>query len=367
MTQSNDTTQTRKSEQFPCPSCGGNMHFDPETGHLKCPFCDNVIDFDEGDEEIKEYNFFAISEEDVSQDWSEGNLTIKCENCGAQTVVGSETMSQFCTFCGSSHIVQVQEFTGIAPESLLPFSIPKEKAMECFKTWIKKRWFAPRALKKEDRNERLKGTYVPYWTYDADLTYAYTAQAGHYYYVTRTRMVDGEMKTERVRKIRWETVHGNGANFFDDIQVSATSKLTKRYVDRLEPFNLSKLTSYKGEFLSGFQAERYSVNVKQGWEEAKQEINAYLHSEVVRKVHADEVRNVRIQIAYNDVRYKHLLVPVWLSSYLYRDKTYQVMINGDNGKVAGKFPVSFWKVFFVVLASLAAIGLIIWLGMSYAS
>ena len=189
--------------------------------------------------------------------------------------------------------------------------------------------------------------------------------AGEHYYVTETRMENGERKEVRVQKTRWYPVAGSGRQYFDDLQVSATNKLTKGLVDSLEPFALEKLVPYQPEYLSGFQAERYSVDVKAGWEEAKAEINAHLHSLVRSSIHADEVRDINIFATYKDVAYKHFLVPVWLSSYLFKKKTYQVMINGENGKVVGKFPVSFWKVLLLILGILGFIALIVFIVMQF--
>jgi len=355
--------QKRGSDYFPCPSCGANMYFDPDNANLKCQFCDHVLVFERENGAIQEYDLSELPEE--NQNWAEGALAIQCENCGAKSAVGSETMTKFCAYCGSSHIVNINEFTGIAPESLVPFTVSEKKARESFQDWIRKRWLAPNALKKKNEAGRINGAYVPYWTYDADTYYSYTAMAGEHYYVTETRMENGERKEVRVQKTRWYPVAGSGRQYFDDLQVSATNKLTKGLVDSLEPFALEKLVPYQPEYLSGFQAERYSVDVKAGWEEAKAEINAHLHSLVRSSIHADEVRDINIFATYKDVAYKHFLVPVWLSSYLFKKKTYQVMINGENGKVVGKFPVSFWKVLLLILGILGFIALIVFIVMQF--
>ena len=351
-----ENNEDRESTKFPCPSCGANMHFDPEKASLKCDHCDNIINFEKRDEPILEYDFFSVKDV-AKEELGDKSLTIQCESCGAKTVVGNDTIAKFCAFCGSSHIISTEELGGIPPESVIPFQIPEKKAQEAFKAWVKKRWFAPNDLKKQRVGGKLNGVYVPYWTYDADTYYSYTAQAGKHYYVTKTRVVNGKTQTYQEMHTRWYPVSGSGQYYFDDLQIQASKEINYSLLESIEPFTLSKLTPYMKEFLSGFLAERYSVDVKEGWDDAKREINTELNNMVRNRVlsgGADEVRDVRIAANYKEVKYKHILVPVWLSSYKFKNKTYQYMINGENGKVAGRAPVSVWKVLGLILGIAAA-------------
>ncbi|NLG37917.1 MAG: hypothetical protein GX549_07855 [Clostridiales bacterium] len=355
----------KKTDDFPCPSCGGNMHFDPESGNMRCQYCSNVVEFGKKDDEILEYDLFSAKAGEEDGDWGAKTISIKCQNCGAQTAVDKESIARFCAFCGSSHILKEQEVRGIAPESVIPFAITEKKARESFRVWIRKRFFAPNALKRENTAGSLAGAYVPYWTYDADTYYTFTAQAGDYYYVTQTRYVNGKRQTHQVRKIRWRLVNGSGQEYFDDVPILATRKMDGALVHRLEPFPFAQLVPYQPEYLSGFVAERYSVTLAEGWGAAKTEIRRRLESIVRRSVRADEVRNIHIVTNYKQVLYKHLLVPVWISSYQYRGKIYQYVVNGATGKVSGRAPVSALKITVAVLLGLAAVALAVWLYMRF--
>ena len=63
------------------------------------------------------------------------------------------------------------------------------------------------------------------------------------------------------------------------------------------------------------------------------------------------------------VTFKHILLPVWLASYRFYDKTYRVMVNGQTGEVMGDRPYSWVKITALILTILAAIGLIVFLVM----
>ena len=46
------------------------------------------------------------------------------------------------------------------------------------------------------------------------------------------------------------------------------------------------------------------------------------------------------------------MVPIWLLTYNFGAKAYQVAVNGATGRMAGEYPKSFWKIFFLVLAAI---------------
>lgn len=349
------------TDTFPCPSCGGKMHFDPMEQALSCPYCSNKIEISESSEPINEYDFDS-AEEMASQDWGKETRVIKCESCGAETVLDSNAAAQFCAFCGSSHIVQKDDASsGIAPESLIPFKISKSKAIEFFSRWIKKLFFAPSKLKKSHNISKITGTYIPHWTYDSKTSSFYTANKGTYYYVTQTRRVNGKTKTVRVRKTRWRRVQGVYAESFDDILIHGSKQIDQSLIQSLEPFHLNELVPYKPEYLSGFLAERYSINLKEGWEFAKNNIDDSIHYGIKRQVNGDEVRIISVNTSYEDVKFKHILLPIWISSYKYKEKIYRFMVNGQTGEVQGNYPKSPLKIFFTVVASILVVGGIIYL------
>jgi hypothetical protein len=221
------------------------------------------------------------------------------------------------------------------------------------------------ALKNSYQAQRMTGMYIPCWTYDSNTYSTYTAEAGEYYYVTETDWVeeDGKRKmvTRQVRKIRWHFTSGDYSEFFNDILVNASKQIDNQLMSKLEPFNLSELVHYSPEFLSGFLAERYSITLKDGWNIAINKINSMIHNGIIKKIHADEVRNLNVNTAYNDIKYKHILLPIWLSAYTYKNKVYRYMINGQTGEVQGHAPVSPWKVAGLVALGLILILLFLWL------
>jgi hypothetical protein len=72
-------------------------------------------------------------------------------------------------------------------------------------------------------------------------------------------------------------------------------------------------------------------------------------------VPGDTHRNLRLSPEFSARTFKHMLVPVWLLTYTYGSKPYQVVVNGFTGRIAGRYPLSAWKVALLVLAALVVV------------
>ncbi len=359
-----ENTVRASTDRFPCPACGANIKFNPGAQSMVCPYCDNKIDIEKEMDDIKEHCFTSALA-NPPEDWGTEKKVIHCDGCGADTILDANIASQFCPFCGSSHIVQDNKNSGIAPETLIPFKVSKKDAEQSFLKWLTKRYFAPKALKHQYISHRLEGVYVPFWTYDSQTYSQYTAQAGTYYYVTETHWVTRNGKrqqvTRQVRKTRWRHTSGNYSAFFDDVLINGSKHVNEKIINKIKPFGLQDLVHYKPEFLSGFITEKYSIGLKEGWNHARQIIDSNIRSGVTRQINADEVRALSINTQYNDIKFKHLLLPVWISSYTYKDKTYQFMVNGQSGRVEGEAPISPWKVMGAVVGVVGFIALVVML------
>ncbi|MDD4494175.1 MAG: hypothetical protein PHV32_07485 [Eubacteriales bacterium] len=358
---STENVRHEGTTNFPCPGCGAIMTFKPDTQQLYCGYCSRSIDISK-EGSIREYDFFTAGETNEGN-WGSEKRVMKCENCGAQTVLDIYIHAQKCAFCGSSHIVINNESAGIAPESLIPFQISEEQAKANFKKWIKKKFFVPGKAKKEYVMNKLNGVYVPFWTYDTDTFSSYMGEAGEYYYVTRHdwATVNGkrQMVTRRERKIRWYPTSGVYTSYFDDVIVNASRNMDEKALSDIYPFQLDRLVPYKPEYLSGFLAERYGIGLTEGWQKGRETVKNGIYKGIVRQIHADEVRNLQVNTQYRSITYKHILLPLWLSAFTYKEKLYRYMVNGQTGVVQGKAPVSGWKVAGLILSLLAAAAIVL--------
>ena len=347
--------------RFPCDACGSDLRFDPGTDRLVCDHCGNTEAIEgagpwEG--AIRELDFRAAVEQRLADAEIEETRVVTCPNCGAQTEYDSDTHAAECPFCATPVVTDTGTHRHIKPRGLLPFGLDEATARDAMNDWLGSLWFAPNGLQDYARKGRkMNGIYVPYWTFDADTRSNYTGQRGTHYYETRTVMRDGKRQTVRVRKTRWHPVSGRVARFFDDVLVLASRSLPKKYTDGLEPWDLSALEPYKPEYLAGFRAEGYQVELTDGYQEARAYMDRMIRRDVKYDIGGDDQRIGSVSTNVSDVTFKHILLPVWLAAYKYRGQTYRFVVNGRTGRVQGERPWSAWKIGFAVLLGLIVAGI----------
>ncbi len=348
------TEQEENSQVYLCSGCGGNMEYDIAAQKFKCPYCGNEMDIQSDRALVKEYDFHEMVKKEESLEWNQEVAVVKCDLCGAQTVVDKHETALHCSYCGSSHVLESKQSAGIKPEGIIPFKIDKHKANELFDKWIRSRWLSPNNLKQMQQSDKLISIYVPYWTYDAQTYNTYTAQGGEHYYV----MVEKDGKQVQERRTRWHYVNGRFELFFDDVQVNASKSYEDALMNKIEPYDTKQVEPYKPQYLSGHGAERYSRGVVEGFDMAKDKMYRILVGEVQTRVRRryDEVKDIRIDTVYSDVTCKHVLLPMWTAQYDYNGNKYRYMINGQNGKVSGRSPLSPIKVTLLVVLLIILLG-----------
>ncbi|MDA3928457.1 MAG: hypothetical protein PF541_05820, partial [Prolixibacteraceae bacterium] len=245
------------------------------------------------------------------------------------------------------------------------FKLSADEAKNAIKTWVKKWWIAPKDLKKAVLNfDHFKGIYIPYWTFDTDTSSRYTGQRGEHYYVSEsyTTTEDGKSvtKTRQVQKTRWYNVRGQVNKFFDDILTVATKSLPQKYIYKLEPWDLENLVPFDKSYLSGFITEKYQVELDEGFEIAKGIAEKEIQQLVRRDIGGDEQRVHSLNTKYNDITFKHLLLPVFVSAYKFKGKLFQFLVNGRTGEVQGQRPYSWIKITLAVVTVLIVIAVIVY-------
>ena len=346
-----------------CKDCGGILEYNPGVSSLKCIYCgtENEIKDSNKPAEVVEQDFNAFLANATASAETMEVTTVKCGSCGSSTSLRPNVTSDTCPFCGTALVLKGGTTSStIKPKYLLPFSIDKKKGIDLFKKWISGLWWAPNDLKAIAQNDKLKGLYIPYWTYDYNTLSHYTGLQGTHYYVTETytETENGQTvtKTREVQKTNWITVSGTVTDDFDDMLVNASKSLPEKLANDLEPWDLKELKDFNEQFLTGFVSEQYQIDVKEGFEKAKKRMEQVIRGTVNKAIGGDVQQITTLNTTYNNITFKHILLPIWLSAYRYSDKVYRFMINGRTGEVQGERPYSFWKIFGAVVGALVVIG-----------
>lgn len=347
---------------FPCESCGADLTFGIGVQSLQCAHCGHVktITFD-ADAAIDEQDFHAMLERlaqlRASADRPAVELNeVQCGDCGAAVTFTGTLTSTLCAYCGAplqlDQVHRAPDRLGI--DGVLPFRVDDRAAREHLNAWVRSRWFAPGDFQRGGIAEAFHGVYLPFWTYDTLTTTHYRGQRGEHYYVTV-----GSGKNRRTeRRTRWYPASGHFQRFFDDVLVAAGGGLPEPRLAALEPWPLQQCHPFAPQLLAGFQARTYDVDLEAGFAKARVLIDAAIADECRQRIGGDTQRLESVQSRYEAVTYKHLLLPVWMLAYRYRDKTYQVVVNATTGEVQGDRPYSWLKITLAALLAAALAGII---------
>ena len=164
----------------------------------------------------------------------------------------------------------------------------------------------------------------------------------------------------RERRVRWEPASGVVDHIFDDEPVPGTQGLPIDLLRKVEPFPTGECVGYDTAFLAGHVVEHYKVVLVEAAEQSREQMLATLRAVVrragARRYASQPARSTRRSAGQT---FKHLLVPIWLLTYNYGRKAYQVLVNGYTGKIAGKYPYSVWKVLLLILVILVVVGFVL--------
>ena len=338
-----------------CAACGAQAEWNPAKGMLVCSFCGTeapfTVDPDTG--AFVEHDLVKVLRELPSDDrgWLAEKRTVQCQSCKAVSVFDTSRTGQNCDFCGSPALLDYHEIKApIRPQAILPFKVDQGQVREQMRAWFSGRWLAPNNLASKALVDRVHGIYVPYWTFDAHAVCPWTAEAGHYYYTTEQyRDNKGRSQTRRVRHTRWEPASGEVRHAFDDDPVPGTHGLRLDLLKKIEPFPTADVQGYDTAYLSGFVVEHYQVVLVDAAARSQEQMTQQLRRMASAQVPGDTQRNLQIHPQFSGRTFRHILVPVWVLSFNYRAKIYQVLVNGYTGAIAGDHPYSPWKIFCLIV------------------
>lgn len=348
--------------KHPCPECGGDAVWNASKQALGCPYCGHVFPWQPGEAAIgaviQEHDLVTALREVPERDrgWLEKKQTVQCQSCRAIMVFDAERSAQNCEFCGSPSIVPHEAAKDpITPESILPFALGEAQVRERLRTWYGSHWLAPDKLKRAALTDTLHGLYIPYWTFDSHVHADWQAEAGYYYYETEHFTdANGHRQSRQVRKVRWQPAAGSLEHFFDDSLIPGTIGVRADYLQRIEPFPTTgaALKPYEPAFVRGWVVERYQVDLRQAADANLQEMEATVEQMCSAQVPGDTQRGLRVRSAYSGRTFKHVLVPVWVVSYTFGAKAFQIVVNGSTGAIHGEHPKSWVKIFFYIILPL---------------
>ena len=327
-------------QEYKCPCCGGAIAFDSRIQKMKCPFCDTEFEM----ETLKSYDDELKSQQadhmrwDVSagNEWQEDEKSslrsYVCNSCGGEIACEANTAAASCTFCGNPVVMMGQLSGMLKPDYVIPFQLDKNDAKAALKKHYEGKRLLPKAFKKENHINEVKGMYVPFWLFDAgtDVTMRYKA--------TRTRRWSDSRYNYTETSFYAVTRSGNLA--FERVPVDGSQRMPDDLMESLEPFDFSGAVDFQTAYLAGFLADKYDVDARQSEKRANERIRKSTERAFDATVKGYEtVTKEAGSIRLQNGKVSYALFPVWILNTTWNGKNYLFAMNGQNGRMAGDLPL----------------------------
>lgn len=343
---------------YNCEACGGIMEFDVKSQALKCSNCNTIIEVIQENKQVKEHLLTKHAIQTIKAE-EKASSTMECKGCGAKVEVNATCTAVECPYCGSDYVLAQKQESSIIPDAVVPFKIDKNQVGEIFRDWLKKRWLAPNELRNLYQRGKLQGIYMPYWTFDAKVYCKYTAMGGR---DRRVAYQGKDGKTNYRTETDWFFTHGKVQNFFDDVLERASEKLKPSLLKGVEPYDTKSASGYSPDYLSGYSAECFTIDLDDAYRKVKNTMKTEMRSRAGRDIlrNFDRMKDLRIDMRFEEETYKHILLPVYSTAYTYKGKDYTVLVNGQTGNIKGDYPKSGVKIAFLAgVAILALLGAVL--------
>ena len=288
---------------------------------------------------------------DLSRDWgaeADGLRVYSCPSCGAELICDQSTAATACPYCGNPAIVPGQFSGALRPDSILPFRLSKDDAVQALRAHYKGKPFLPRSFTSANHIEQIQGVYVPFWLFDGG------AEGAASYRASNTNVY--ETGDYEITETRHYHVVRAGSLAFEKIPVDASSKMPDDHMDSIEPFDYAQLRPFSTAYLPGYLADKYDVTIDDSRDRADTRC-----SETLAQALRDTVTGYgacvteREDIALRRGKVHYALLPVWMLSTKWRGQDFLFAMNGQTGKLVGDLPTDrgrFWGMFAAIAAPL---------------
>lgn len=351
--------------EYKCPACGGAMEFDSKTQKMKCPYCDTELAVDafqyvqQGEESNGVFADSTAWQAVGGEQWQEaetkGMRVYVCESCGGEIVADETTGATSCPFCGNQVVMKGQFSGELKPDYIIPFKLDKKAAKSAYQKHLdlKGKDFLPKIFKQENHIDEIKGIYVPFWLYDADVhaDIDYKAESS-------TTWSSGNTEYTETRTY---LLHRAGSASFAHIPLDCSSKMDDTLMESIEPYDFGGAVPFQPAYLAGYLADRYDVELTERTDRVKARIQRSV--EETFRPSSNEFRSMTVhasRVNITQARYLYALYPVWILNTTWQGKKYTFAMNGQTGKMVGDLPFdqgAFWK---FVLKRGAVIGAVLY-------
>ena len=215
------------------------------------------------------------------------------------------------------------------------------------RAWLGSSWMTPRGLNQAAGRADFTAIYLPAWTFSMAVRGDWTAEVGH---EKKNRGGD--------KKLVWQRETGVVQLVYRDYLTSGTSQVSPALLAGVWDYEVGELVAYEPVYLAGLQAQAYDVPMESAWEAARHQIRDEVREagrkQALEPTNAKQVRDFAVTVDFADETWRYILLPVHLAAYRHKEKSYQIVVNGQTGAIAGQRPPDWGRVGMALAALLLA-------------
>lgn len=350
-------------KEFPCPNCNSELNYDADKSGLSCLHCNSIFPINIEKALIKEIDIesfrtlmFQVEKDNYQLDYS-------CSKCGKTNTVSSSLSFFECENCGNNVInTAAYQEKKVSPQGIIPFAVSKEKAMSAFNEWIGKGFWNDSDLKKMSLINNLKGLYIPFWTFDCTTFNQWSGQSGTYYYETEYYTdEEGNEQSKSVQRTRWYYKEGEFTHHSNDVLITDNQEIEQNLIDKIYPYHLDQLVPMDNSYLLGWNAKTYENKMEECYNLYKERVEEVITAMSAEDLKDDTYADLQVTTTFSNETYKHIILPIWYCTYLFKGKNYFFIINGQTAKIYGDKPISVTKITFSIFLGIFIVSLLIFM------
>ena len=318
-----ESLHAANAERFMCPKCGGRMGFAPDGQSLMCEYCSRNQKFSVAQPGSANEKDFLIAMATARGHGKPLDQQIfHCEGCGCEFILPPDQISSTCVYCGSPYVVNWDsEEQLLAPDGIIPHAFDQKRAIQILIDWVQSKQIKP-----EKRVDSPRGLYLPLWTFDLGGMIDYVGET-----VDDSQIQFNSKMPKMIRVSESYPVQVN------DLPIPASRKLSAVFLRLIPTFELRGVKPYDPRYLANWPAEVYDIPMAEASLDARsQGFKRYKNDLPNLLTPTQVISTSSAKMTVDSFRLN--LLPVWMTELPLGGREHLILINGQNGTVAGDLP-----------------------------
>ncbi len=332
-----------------CPRCGSDLHYSGDRKKLQCGTCKYSRVLGRNSDQVAHHPLKSgVKLTDFSRGLEGDFKSYSCSECGTALARPSEEPLTQCPFCLGEELEEDERHQEvITPTGVIPFTISQQQARDQLHGAFRN-FFLAENLRQLAEPDQIRGVYVPFFLYDVLTRNSWRTESGF--------KVLKFAKEKPVERTAWENTGGYYENFFEGFSLSQTQGAPE--LDLVLPYDFGRCVPYDPRFLRSFSTELYQIKEVDTFDTVDRQLSEKIRAEIKKRAVGQEQKEPKISSEKFALDFRHVLVPLWVGVFHYQGETFQYLINGQTGEMAGERPLSTRRMMIAVGSAVGLLGLL---------